>query len=244
MTSGDIFGREKFDKEKTHYSLARLKRDGEQFEILIDADKAASYKTGTSKDVRAALMYEKIFSDAKDGALSGGVSLKRSFGTTDALKVAEIILTEGEIQLTSGYRDDLRETKRRQLIDVIHRNAVDPKTGLPHPVKRLENAFEEAGIKIDGSMRVEAQIDGVLKKLRAVIPVRFETRKVQVVVPSKYAPKSYAALKSFGRLNKSRWHSDGTLFAVLEMPAGIQQDVVERLNKLTHGDVDIKIMER
>ena len=237
-------GVEIFDREKAHYSLGRLKRDGERFEILVDAEKAASYKDGASKDVREVLMYEKIFSDAKTGALSGETSLKTSFGTADALKVAEAILREGEVQLTAEYRNSLREAKRRQLIEIIHRNAVDPGTGLPHPAKRLENAFEEAKVKIDGSKSTEAQIDGILKKLRPVIPIRFEKRKLQVIVPSRYAPKSYAALKSFGRLSSSRWYSDGTLSAVLEMPAGIRQDVVDRLNKIAHGDVDIKFLER
>ena len=126
-------GVEIFDREKAHYSLGRLKRDDERFEILVDAEKAASYKDGASKDVREVLMYEKIFSDAKTGALSGETSLKRSFGTADALKVAEAILREGEVQLTVEYRNSLREAKRRQLIEIIHRNAVDPGTGLPHP---------------------------------------------------------------------------------------------------------------
>lgn len=244
MTGIDIFDRELFKREKAHYSLGRLKKDDEHFEIIVDAGKAALYRDGSLKDVREILRSEKIFSDAKDGSLSGEAALKKSFGTADPLKVAEVILKEGEVQLTSEYRKELCEAKRRQLIDIIHRNAVDPATGLPHPVKRLENAFEEVKVKVDGSRSVEAQIDETLKKLRVVLPVRFEKRKLQVVVPSKYAHKAYALLKSFGRLNRSKWHSDGTLFALLEMPAGAQQDMVDRLNGIAHGDVDIKIVER
>ena len=32
---------------------------------------------------------------------------------------------------------------------MIHRNAVDPKTGLPHPPQRIESAMEEAKIHVD-----------------------------------------------------------------------------------------------
>ena len=231
---------ELFDKEKVHYNLAHVKRDGETFELIVNPDNALSYKNGTSKNVKDALMYEKIFSDAKKGNLSSEESLRRSFGTEDPLKVAGVILTEGEVHSTAEHREKVRETRRRQIIDLIHRNSIDPGTGLPHTVKRLENAFEKAGIRIDGAKMTKAQIDGVLKKLRVIIPIRFEKRKIQIVVPSNYAPKAYHLLKSAGSLNKSKWYSDGTLFAVLEIPAGAQGDLVDRLNRITHGNVDVK----
>ena len=67
------FGREKFDKEKTHYSLARLKRDGEQFEILIDADKAASYKNRDFKRRKGRFnVREDFFQTQKTGHYPAG----------------------------------------------------------------------------------------------------------------------------------------------------------------------------
>ena len=236
-------GSELFDKEKVHFNLARLSKGCERFEVIIDPDKAVAYKNGSLKDIKEALKYEKIFSDAKKGLPASESSMQKNFNTSETVGVAEVILTKGDIQLSSAYRDSLREAKRRRLIELIHRNAIDPRTNLPHPVTRLENAFAEAKVKIDEHKNAQDQLEDVLRQLRPIIPIRFETRQIQLLIPTAFASKSYSTIKGFGRLVKDSWHSDGTLLAVVEIPAGLQQELVEQLNKLTHGDVEIKILE-
>jgi len=60
-------------------------------------------------------------------------TIAQSFGTTDTLKIADIILKKGVLQLTTEQRRKMVEDKRKQIIDFISRQAVDPKTNLPHP---------------------------------------------------------------------------------------------------------------
>ena len=62
-------------------------------------------------------------------------------------------------------------------MEIIHRNGVDPKTKLPHPIQRLENAFEEAKIKIDERRSAEDQVKEILDKLRPVLPISFEKKE-------------------------------------------------------------------
>ncbi|MBI2142795.1 ribosome assembly factor SBDS, partial [Candidatus Woesearchaeota archaeon] len=38
------------------------------------------------------------------------------------------------------------------------------------------------------------------------------------------------------------WQNDGSLIAVVEVPAGLQQDLFSELNRLTHGDVESKVI--
>ncbi len=232
-----------FDREKIHVNVARISRGGEKFEIIIEPDKAIAYRNRELADLREAVKYEKVFVDAKKGLPAPEASMKQAFETTDFLKVAEFILRNGEIQLSSHYRDSLREAKRKQLIELIHRNGVDPRTGLPHPVQRVENAFTVAKVRVDENRKAEDQLDDVVKMLRPVMPIRFETRKIQLVVPSSYASKAHLLIKGFGRNINDSWHSDGTLLCVVEIPAGLQEELLERLNKLTHGDIDVKILE-
>lgn len=236
-------GSELFDREKAHFNLARLNTAGEKFEVIIEPDKAVAYREGSLADVREAIKYEKIFSDAKKGLLASETSMQKNFKTAEPAKVAEIILAKGVVQLTSAYRDSFREAKRRQLIEFIHRNAVDPKTGFPHPVSRLENAFAEAKVRIDEHKKAEEQLEDVLKQLRPIIPIRFETKRLQILIPPSYAPKAYPVVKSFGRVIRQTWENEGSLLSVIEIPAGAYQGLVEQLNKLTHGSVDIKSLE-
>ena len=108
-------GSELFDKEKVHFNLARLTKGGEHFEVIIEPDAAVAFKNGSLKDIKAALKYEKVFSDAKKGLLAPETSMQKNFNTSDPDAVAEIIISKGDIQLTSAYRDSLQDAKRRQL---------------------------------------------------------------------------------------------------------------------------------
>ena len=141
---------ETFDKERIHHlNLARLKKGGEKFEVAIDSEKAMAFRKGAISDVRDCLEAEHIFSDAKKGSLASEHDLQRLFKTNDPLKIAAVIVQEGEIQLTEAYRKKQVEDKMRRIIALIHRNGVDPKTHLPHPLTRIENAFAEAKAHVD-----------------------------------------------------------------------------------------------
>ena len=236
-------GAELFGKEKAGFNLARIRKAGERFEVVVDPDNAVAFRDGSLGDVREALSSEKVFADAKKGLESPESSLKRAFGSSDVLKVAGSIIREGEIQLTAQYRDSLRAAKRGQIVQLIHQNAIDPRTNAPHPAARIENAMAEAGVKIDESRSAEDQTDGIVKKLQPVIPIRFETRTLQFVVPATHASRSYGLLKAYGRVVRNSWHSDGTLFAVVQIPAGRQQELSEKLNRIAHGNIDIKTVE-
>ena len=56
-----------FDREKITINLAKLKKGGEMFEVVINPDRIIDYKNNKISDVREVIMYEKIFYDAKKG---------------------------------------------------------------------------------------------------------------------------------------------------------------------------------
>jgi ribosome maturation protein SDO1 len=169
--------------------------------------------------------------------------MEKIFSVSDAIEVAKQIIKKGDIQLTSEYREKLREEKRRKIIYMIQRNGIDPRTELPHPLQRIENALEEAKVTIDEHKRAEDQVQDVLKRIRVVLPIRFEVREVQVRIPAKYAAKSYSLLKNYGTVLKDEWQNDGGLLSIIELPAGLQQDFFGELNKLTHGNVETKVLK-
>ena len=43
----------------------------------------------------------------------------------------------------------MQEDKRKQVISTIAREGINPQNGLPHPATRIENAMNEAKVKID-----------------------------------------------------------------------------------------------
>ncbi len=230
-------------RERAKFNVARLKTCGEIFEVAINPELAASYRDGKNVEIREVLLSEKIFSDAHKGLSAPEHMLHQIFKTTDPIEISKEILKKGEIQLTEEYREGLREEKRKRIIDIIHRNSIDPQTNLPHPPQRIERALAEAkGLRIDEHKPAEDQVRDIVKKLTPILPIRFETRQISVKVPAQFAAKSYATFKNFGKILKDEWQNDGSLIVVIELPAGIQQDFFDEINKLTHGNCETKII--
>jgi ribosome maturation protein SDO1 len=232
---------EHFGKEKPHFNLARMKAGGENFEVVIHPEQAIAFKKGQG-DIKDVLVYDRIFADAKKGLAASEHVMKNVFKTTEAVEVARQVIQRGEIQLTAEYREGLRSEKRKAIINIIHRTAVDPKTGFPHPPNRIEAALEEAKVRIGEDKKAEDQVQDIIKQLMPILPIKFEVRKIEFHIPAQYAAKSYSILKSFGSLQNDSWQNDGSLMAVVEVPAGLQQDLFSELNRLTHGSVESKVI--
>ncbi|MBI2541218.1 ribosome assembly factor SBDS [Candidatus Woesearchaeota archaeon] len=223
--------------------IARLKMQGSSFEILVDCNNALALKEGGNIDMHDVLAAARVFSDAKKGLEASSTAIRQIFGTDDVGEVARQIIRKGEIQLTQEYRESLRESKRKQIISIIHRNGVDPKTHLPHPPQRIENAFEEAKFHVDEFMPVQGQVQEALKKLRQILPIKFEVKELAIKLPPEYAPKCYAIVKSFGTILREEWQANGNWVAVVEMPGGMESDFYDRLNKICHGNVESKVLK-
>jgi ribosome maturation protein SDO1 len=222
-------------------NLARLKKGSEVFEIVVDPDKAMLARHG-KLPAGEALLYPKVYSDAKKGMLASEQRMKAVFGTDDPNQVAEHIIRHGEVQVTAEYRKRLLEQKRRQVIEIIHRNGVDPKTHYPHPLTRIEAALEQAKVRIDEHKPAEQQVQDVLAQLRPILPIKFETKEIELSIPAQYAGKCYGILKGFGRILKEQWQGDGSWRGVLELPGGMEQDLYDKLNAITHGELVAKVI--
>ncbi len=231
-----------FDKERVSLDIAKLRKDSLVFEIVINPELALDYRNKKPVDLRDILIDEKIFSDAKRGMLASENDMKKIFNTAESMKVAEIILKEGEVQLTADYKAKLLEEKRKKIISIIQVNGIDPRTKLPHPATRINNAFEEAKVKIDEYKSAEDQIEDVLNALRPILPIKFEVKKVEIILPAKYAGKLHSIVKGFGKVLKQDWNNDGSVSAVVEVPGGLESDFYDKLNNFTSGSVETRTL--
>src|SRR3989338_2921062 len=223
--------------------IARLKAQGQNFEILVDCSSALALSEGKSIDLHDILAAMKVFSDAKKGLEASETAMKHIFGTSDVNEVAKSIIQKGEIQLTQEYREGLREEKRRQVIAIIHRNGVDPKTHLPHPPQRIENAFIEAKFHVDEFKPVQEQVQDALKVLRPILPIKFEVKELAIKITPEYAPKWYSIIKMFSTILREEWQSNGNWVAAVEIPGGMESDLYDKLNKICHGNLEIKVLK-
>jgi len=223
--------------------IARIKKGGKNFEILVDCERALDYKSGKVKDLSGVLATEEVFEDIKKGTHASQHDMVKIFGIDDPFKVSAIIIKEGEIQLTADHLKKEREQKKKQIITLIHRNAIDPKTNFPHPIQRIESAIEEAGVRIDEHKTAEEQIQGIIKELSEILPIKYETKEIMIKIPAQYAGKAFTSLKQYSKILKEEWQNDGSLMTVVAIPAGLMQEFFDKLNNLTRGEIESKIIK-
>jgi ribosome maturation protein SDO1 len=224
------------------FSTVRLSTDGERFEILVHPDPALDFKFGRNVEISQIVAVDEVYSDANKGLRVPAEKLQKHFKTTNFLQVAEIILRKGDLNLTTDQRRKLVEEKRKQIVATIARNFVDPRTGLPHPPLRIEQAMAEIRISIDPFKDVNEQTKLVIDELRGLLPLKSERIKLLVKVPAQYASQSFGALKGVGDLLKEEWGDDGGLTVVIEIPAGVHSTILDRLGSLTKGSAQASII--
>lgn len=229
--------------------VARLNRFSTHYEILVDPDLAEALRQRmvageavSDDDVRAATAVDTVFLHWSSGTRANREELLHGFETDEFVRVAKRILLEGEVQLTAEQRKRMGEAKHKRIVETILRNAWNPQTKGPHPKDRIERALEEAKFKVDPVKRVEEQVEAAMKLLRPLIPIAFEKVTVAIRIPAEHTGHAYGPVRGMGEIKKEEWQNDGALIVLLEIPAGMQAEVYDRLNKLTHGQVTTKLV--
>lgn len=225
-------------------NLVRFKKAGNTFEASVDPDKLVAYKEGDKLELDEIVNDTKVFSDMKKGLVASENELEISFGTTDNEKILQTMIDQGEVQFTQKYRDELREKKFNKLVNLIHLNAVDPKTGIPHPETRVKSALEEAKFKINDLVKAENQVNEAIKLLRPIMPISLEKVVLEVTVPSQYAGSLHGKILNSGKINQENWLNDGGLHLLIELPAGLQNEFIDMINNASHGSCTIEVKER
>ncbi|MEM2110646.1 MAG: ribosome assembly factor SBDS [Candidatus Bathyarchaeia archaeon] len=225
------------------YTIARINMSGENFEILVKPDPALSFRSGKLISLSEILVAETIFSDANKGLRASEKRLKDAFGTLDTHEIAKIILRKGTLQLTTEQRKRLTEEKRRQIIDFIARQSINPKTKLPHPPTRIEQALEQVRFPIDPFKSVEEQANEAIKALRSILPISVEKMSVSVCIPAEYATRAYGVVKNFGTIKSETWLSDGSWSGIVEMPAGLYGPFLEKMGEISRGSIQVNVIK-
>lgn len=227
----------------SEYVIARVEKGGEKFEVLVKPDAVQKIRDGQEVDLLRELAIDQIFRDAHKGSKASEEKMAEFFGTTEPIAVAHQIIERGEIQLTTEQRRQMLEAKRKQIVHYIATNAINPQTGAPHPPQRIEIAMDEAKVRIDPFRSLEEQTKEVLDALRPLLPIRFEKVRIAIRLSAEDSAKCYGDIKAFGTVLKEEWQASGAWIGVVEMPAGMQTEFLDRLNAKTRGNVEARILK-
>lgn len=222
-------------------TVVRMAVEGEKFEILVKPDPALEFKLGKRKEISGVLVSDEIYSDSNKGTRASTEKLMKAFKTTDANSIATLMLQKGELHLTTEQRRKMVAEKRKQIVDFIAKSFVDPRSHLPHPPLRIEQAMDDARVSIDPFRGVEDQTKEIVEQLRPIIPLKSENMLLEILVPAQFAAQSYSVLKSFGSLKREEWQSNGSLKVILDIPAAARANVIDRLGSVTKGTASVEV---
>ncbi|MEK6890975.1 MAG: ribosome assembly factor SBDS [Nanoarchaeota archaeon] len=214
--------------------VARIKQQGKNFEILVDVDKALEYKKGISNNINDAVAIDRVFYDSKKGTHVSEKDLKDAFGTDEFNVVADKIIKSGEIQVPLEYKEKQRGEKEKQIIDFLVRNSVDPRTDRPYTPDRIERSLDEAGVSITNKP-IETQMNEIVSKLKVVMPIKIQTKKILITISAQYTGQAYGLLQHYKE--SEEWMGNGDLKCVVNVPVGFQMEFYDKLNAMTHGSV-------
>jgi len=227
-----------------HAVMARLDSHGERFEILVDPKQAALVRQGQPVNIEDVVAALNVFGNTSKATRASDESLMKVFQTTDFETVARKIIIKGEIHLTADQRKQMIEEKRRQVVTFIARNAVNPQTGHPHPPTRIEMAMEEARVNIDPFKHLDELVKETVKALRPILPIRFEELRLAIKIPPDFAAKAYGDIAAASTMEKDEWLKDGSWVCVVRIPAGIQGEFYDLINKLSKGEGQVRILNQ
>ena len=218
-------------------TTARLRVGSLIFETMVDLDNALKLKRGMPIDINEVIRDQTVYTDLKKGLKAGSGDLKKAFGTDNFQEVVGKIVKKGEIEVTQEHRDAETERRRKQVVDFLIKNAVDSRTNRPFTPDMIENALDQAGAKIE-NRAIEGQINNILEKLRTILPIKIETKKLSIKIPAEHTGRVYGIIQEYKE--KENWLNDGSLEVVLNLPVGLQSDFYDKLNSITHGSAITK----
>jgi ribosome maturation protein SDO1 len=212
-------------------TIARIKKEGKHFEILVNLELALKYKKGESKTVDF-LEIDRIFKDSKKAEVPTAAEIRNVFKTDNIYEIAGKIVKEGEVQLTQEFRDAQQDAKYKQVVDFLAKNAVDPRSGNPHTPDRIKTALSDAHVNIKNTP-IETQINDIITELSKILPIKIQIKKVKIRIPAIHVGKAYGIINSYKE--KEEWLSNGDLEVVVGVPGGMIIDFYDKLNSVTHG---------
>lgn len=211
-------------------TIAKIRKGSQHYEVLVDMDEALQFKEGKSDFLN--IEGDKVFTNSKKGDVASNSELESAFGTSDILEVGKIIVKQGDVQVDQSHREEEKETQIKQIVEFLARNAIDPQSGRPITPERLRSALKEARVQIKNTP-IENQAQEIVEKISGIMPIKIEVKKIKVVIPAIHTGRAYGVIGQYKE--KESWQNDGSLEAILSVPAGIIMDFYDKLNSATQG---------
>ena len=226
------------------FTLVRYKVKGYRFEIVVNPEKAWQYKQGDDIPLDDIVEGFTVFENFSKGLKTAEYDLEDAFGTNDEREIAKIMLDKGELQITQEMRKRFLAEKTKEIVDFLVMHTINPKTKAAHTAARIEKAMEEAGVRINRDEDTKEQAIKIVKQLAPIIPIAMEVATIEFILPATLAGSMYSFLHEAGEILNETWGNNGNLTVTLQVPAGVQAQVMEKVADMTKGKAQMRVLNR
>ena len=99
--------------------------------------------------------------------------------------------------------------------------------------------MQEAKVHLDERKRAQDQIEDVITKIRMILPISIEEKKLVVTIPASFVGKANNLIRS-KKIVGEDWLSDASWKVTLGLPAGLVPEFIDQINSLTSGQVMVE----
>lgn len=213
--------------------LVRYKKGKQSFEIITKPNSVRLYKEG-KLSWNKVLVADAIFINSKKGNIAKSSDLVKAFNTDDVDKCAQMIIKDGEAQVSATERKEDMKKHRQAIIGYLHNNYLDDK-GLPHPTIRLESVLNEVKVRIDPSRPVQKQSEEIIKKMQGKLIFKKGVVDYTLILKHAYAKKCTGIIYKYCGDPKDSWNEVGCTWKLQIAPREFDA-FMNDLNKITQGD--------
>jgi len=102
--------------------------------------------------------------------------------------------------------------------------------------------MEEARVNIDPFRHIDELVKDTVKALRPILPIRFEEVKIAVKIPPDHAARAFGEISAAATIEREEWQKDGSWICVVRIPAGMQNEFYNLVNKISKGEGETRLI--
>jgi ribosome maturation protein SDO1 len=148
------------------------------------------------------------------------------------------MLKQGSSQTSGSERKHDSDQKKKEILTYLNKNYLDPKTGYPHPVNRLEGAIKNTKY-IYSTKNPDFQAKEIIKKLQGTLFFKENSKSYELIISNEYnCANAIYGLSSVTSKKKERMRTKW----VISIVPGNNDTLMEKLNAQTEGNYQLKIL--
>ena len=232
----------KRERKEEHFQVSYVKNSN-HLEVLVDFEKYEKFKKNQEISIWDVVISEDVFIDQKKGQTFPENELKTLFDTSNKEEILKEIVLKGKCQIPIEHTNKLREEKKKQIVNYISSNSVNPQTKMKYSFDMIENEISKLSVSINPNENFIHQAEKILKKLEEKIPISLKLKTLDIKIPVKYISVFQSRIRSFGIIKKEFYENDGSLKIHLEFLEGRLEEVIEFIKNSSKNECEYHTLE-